>query len=112
MSAPTWTLEESDRLTAELVVKDGHHVRAASLSTEELVAILVMAHQRHVTRGAVAERIGWTQERLRVWARRHDCYLPEDQFPRGPLSWCTKDYYEQTQARKGFRRRPIAGKGR
>lgn len=112
MTAPAWTVEESDRLTAELVVKDGHHIPAASLSTGELVATLLLAHARHVPRSAVAERIGWSTERLRVWARRHDAYLSEEDFPRGPLSWCTKEYYEQTQARKGLRRRPNLGNGR
>jgi hypothetical protein len=108
MSAPTWTVEDSHQLTAELVVRDGHHVNGDSLEDVELVAILHEAHQRHVTRTAVADRIGWKYDRLRSWAHRHGCYLSEDHFPRGALAWCTKDYYEQTQARKGFRARPIA----
>jgi hypothetical protein len=108
----TWTVEESDRLTAELVVRDGHRMNGDHLDTAELAAILLEANRRHVSRTVVAERIGWKPDRLRKWAHQLGCYLSEDHFPRGPLSWCTKDYYEQTQARKGHRTRPVAGKGR
>lgn len=112
MSAPAWTVADSDRLTAELVVRARHHMNGDTLDGAELVAILRLANERHVTRTEIALRIGWTTERLRLWARRNGCLLSEDHFPRGHLAWCTKDYYEKTQARKGHRTRPAAGRGR
>lgn len=111
MSASTWSVADSDRLTAEQVVRDGHHMNGNTLDASELVAILLEAHRREVPRSVVANRIGWKLSRLYDWAVRNGCYLSEQGFGRGPLAWCTKTYAEdqmrKSAAKRGKRLRPM-----
>lgn len=77
MSAPEWTTADSERLTAELVIRGGYCMDGDRLDLGELVAILLEANHQQVPRSEVARRIGWTSERVRSFARWHGCDMAE-----------------------------------
>jgi hypothetical protein len=95
MSATEWTTADSERLTAELVIRGGYCMDGDRLDHGELVAILREASHRQVPRSEVARRIGWPPERVRSWARWNGC-----------------DTTEEARSRDGHRARTSVGRER
>jgi len=68
-----WTEEDSDRLTAALVVLDGHRMR---LSSSERVQAIGLAVRCGLDRETLAGRIGISSRALAKFAERHKLQLP------------------------------------
>jgi hypothetical protein len=94
MTAPpeVWGVTESARLTARLIVLDGHHMSHTGLDKAELRACVELAHEHQVYRSTVAQRIGWRADRLRKWCLDRGIAYSEKDYPPDPMAWLNRQF--------------------
>jgi hypothetical protein len=112
MTAPpeVWSEADSARLTARLIVLDGHRMSHSGLDETEIRACVELAHERQVYRSTVARRIGWRADRLRKWCLDRGIAHSEEDYPPDPMAWLNRQFnYDLAQAGRFNRPR---GQGR
>jgi hypothetical protein len=71
---PAWTEDDSARLTAALVVLDGHQM--GRLRRAERIAAIRLGTEKGLSREVMAKRLGLSLDALAYFARRYKVPLP------------------------------------